>query len=265
MNTALITGASGGIGRELAYHFARDGHRLVLVARSKQKLDTLAQELQEKYAVQADVIVSDLGKPDAVDNVLKELSTQNITVDILVNNAGFGLYGEFYEIEWEEEKEMMMVNMMALTELTKKLVPQMVERKRGRILNVASTAAFQPGPLMAVYYATKAYVLSFSEALENELQGTGVSVSVLCPGPTDTGFQQRASMEESKLLDTGVMSVERAADIAYNQFKAGKTLIIPGTQNKLLALMIRFLPRKMVTKTVRKVQSPKSSSRITRT
>ncbi len=257
MKTALITGASGGIGLKLAHHFAKDGHNLVLVARSKDKLEKLAGNLKDRFNIQTEVIIADLGATGAVDRLLEELSNRNISVDILVNNAGFGLYGEFFETQWEEEKEMMMVNMMALTELTKRLVPSMMERKSGKILNVASTAAFQPGPLMAVYYATKAYVLSFSEALENELKGTGVSVSILCPGPTDTGFQQRASMEESKLLEGGVMSVDQVADIAYKEFMAGKTLIIPGSQNKLLAFMIRFLPRKMVTRTVRKVQERK--------
>ncbi len=257
MKTALITGASGGIGLKLAHHFAKDGHNLVLVARSKDKLEKLADDLKGRYNIQTEVITADLGASDAVNRLLEELSIRNVTVDILVNNAGFGIYGEFYDTNWEEEKEMMMVNMMALTELTKRLVPTMMERQSGKILNVASTAAFQPGPLMAVYYATKAYVLSFSEALENELKGTGISVSILCPGPTDTGFQQRASMEESKLLEGGVMSVDQVADIAYKEFMSGKTLIIPGSQNKLLAFMIRFLPRKMVTRTVRKVQERK--------
>lgn len=257
MKTVLITGASGGIGLKLAHRFAKDGYDAILVARSKEKLDQLAQELKDHYNTQAEVIIADLGASNAVDSVLGELAEKNITVDVLVNNAGFGLYGEFYNTKWEEEKEMMMVNMMALTELTKRLMPAMIARKSGKILNVASTAAFQPGPLMAVYYATKAYVLSFSEALENELKGTGVSISVLCPGPTDTGFQQRASMEDSKLLDSGVMSVDRVADIAYKDFQAGKTVIIPGSQNKLLAFMIRFMPRKIVTKTVRKVQERK--------
>lgn len=253
----MITGASGGIGLELAHHFAKDGHNLVLVARSKQKLENLANELEGKYGMKADVVVADLGESTAVDQVMNEVDKRNIQIEMLVNNAGFGLYGEFHTIDWAQEQEMMMVNMMALTELTKRIVPTMINQKSGKILNVASTAAFQPGPLMATYYATKAYVLSFSEALENELKGTGVSVSILCPGPTETGFQQRASMEDSKLLDGGIMSAEQVADIAYKAFMAGKTLIIPGTQNKLLAFMIRFMPRKLVTKTVRKVQERK--------
>ncbi|MCF6138997.1 SDR family NAD(P)-dependent oxidoreductase [Pseudalkalibacillus berkeleyi] len=257
MKAVMITGASGGIGLKLAHHFAKDGHHLVLVARSKQKLENLAKELEGKYAIKTVVILADLGESTAVEHVMDEIEKRKIQIEMLVNNAGFGLYGEFHTIDWAQEQEMMMVNMMALTELTKRVVPTMINQKSGKILNVASTAAFQPGPLMATYYATKAYVLSFSEALENELKGTGVSVSILCPGPTETGFQQRARMEDSKLLDGGVMSADQVADIAYKAFMDGKTLIIPGTQNKLLSFMIRFMPRKLVTTTVRKVQERK--------
>ncbi|MDX8289758.1 SDR family oxidoreductase [Metabacillus indicus] len=251
MKTVLITGASDGIGKELAYKYAQDGYRLVLAARSEGKLQKLAEELKP-----APVIVKrkDLSDMNQVRELYEELKAESVCVDVLVNNAGFGLYGEFVRTSAEEELNMIDLNIKSITLLAKLFAPDMAERGSGHILNVASTAAFQPGPLMAVYYATKAYVLSFSEAIENELKGTGVSVSVLCPGPTKTGFSDRANLGQSKLFKSGVMDVKEVADAAYKGLHKKKTVIIPGLKNKMLAAAVRFMPRKTVTGVVRKTQ-----------
>ncbi|HZC76160.1 MAG TPA: SDR family oxidoreductase, partial [Ktedonobacterales bacterium] len=195
--TALVTGASSGIGEELARLFARDGYDLVLVARGKTQLEALAAELRQRHGVSLTVLATDLAQPAAAQAIYDELTRAGITVDVLVNNAGYATYGSFTEIPAETELAMLQVNMAALTHLCKLFLPPMVRRGSGRVLNVASTAAFQPGPLMAAYYASKAYVLSLSEALANELRGTGVTVTALCPGPTRSGFQSRAKMEDS--------------------------------------------------------------------
>lgn len=249
--TVLITGASGGIGRELAFQFAKDDYQLVLVARSEKRLQQLADELTTAPVV---IKVKDISNPEGVYELVNELKAENIKVDVLVNNAGFGLYGEFTETSVDEELNMIDLNIKTLTLLTKLLLPSMVKNKTGHILNVASTAAFQPGPLMAVYYATKAYVLSFSEALENELQNTGVGVSVLCPGPTKTGFSDRANLEQSKLFKGNVMDATSVASIAYKGMKQKQSVIIPGMKNRLLTIVVRLLPRKTVTKVVRNAQ-----------
>jgi len=201
--TALITGASGGIGLELAKLFARDRFNLVLVARSRDKLDQLAAELSRKYDMKTLVIAKDLSDHNAPQEVYDEVVKAGIDVDILVNNAGYTMLGKFVELGVQEQMQMAQVNIMTLTHLTRLFLPGMVERGYGNVLNVASTAAFQPGPLMAVYYASKAYVLSFSEAIGNELRGTGVTVTVLCPGPTRTGFQSRGGVEGARLLRLG--------------------------------------------------------------
>ncbi|MCM3005053.1 SDR family NAD(P)-dependent oxidoreductase [Priestia koreensis] len=253
--TVLITGASGGIGKALATHFAKDGHSLVLVARSAEKLTEVKQNLEARYEAQVILFVKDLSNPDHIQQLHDELQEQGIIIDYLVNNAGFGLFGEFIETDTEKELNMIDLNIRSLTHLSKLLLPGMVERRSGGILNVASSAAFQPGPLMAVYYATKAYVLSLSEALENEVRGMGVIVMALCPGPTDTGFSNRADLGKSKLFQSGVMDVETVAEIGYKQFKAGKTIVIPGFKNRLMANSVKFLPRKWVTAIVRKVQA----------
>ena len=200
-NTALITGASSGIGLELANLFARDGNDLVLVARSEGKLRQIASRLEGEFGIATRVLAADLAKPHAAQELVMTLNVHKVTIDALVNNAGFGLAGPFVATDLDKELEMIQVNIVALTELTKLLLPGMVTRRSGRILNLASTAAFQPGPLMAVYYATKAYVLSFSEAIADELRDSGVTVTALCPGPTDTGFAAVASLESSRLFN----------------------------------------------------------------
>jgi len=252
--TALVTGASGGIGEELARLFAADGHSLVLVARSRDKLSALAEELSDKHNVNARVLPADLARAEAPREIFEELQSDAVTVDALVNNAGIGSYGLFAETDAKTELDLLQINVVALTHLTKLFLPQMIARRRGYVLNVASTAAFQPGPLMAVYYASKAYVLSFSEALANETSGTGVRVSVLCPGPTETGFVAAAGMGESKLFDANVMSARAVAVEGYRGMLSGKTVVIPGLRNRLLASGYRFAPRGLITKVVRGIQ-----------
>jgi uncharacterized protein len=256
--TALITGASGGIGLDLAREFAKDGYNLVLVARSKDKLEAIAADFAKQYNISATVIAKDLARTSAPDELYNDIKTQGIQIDALVNNAGFATYGKFVEIPLERELQEMQLNMVTLTHLSKLFGKDMVARRNGKILNVASTAAFQPGPLMAVYYATKAYVLSFSEALANEFEGTGVTVTVLCPGPTESGFQERAAMQESKLVQKGgMMRMMTSAEVAaqgYEAAKRGQTVIIPGFANQMGTLLPRFLPRNMVTRTVRNMQ-----------
>jgi uncharacterized protein len=193
MPLAVITGASTGIGRELALLCARHGYDLVLIARSQSVLEQLASDIYASTGRTARVIAKDLSRPSASTEVFDELTNSATPVDALVNNAGFGLLGKFWELDVNEQVEMINLNILALTHLTRLLLPGMIARRQGRILNVASTAAFQPGPLMTVYYATKAYVVSFSEALHNECRGTGVTVTALCPGPTKTEFQRRAT------------------------------------------------------------------------
>ena len=247
-STALITGASGGIGYELARLFAKDHHNLVLVARSGPKLSQFANELQRQFGVSAKPIALDLAAPRAPQLLFDQLQREGIAVDILVNNAGYGKLGEFAEVPVEEGLGQIQLNVTALTHLTKLFLSPMLERRSGRIMNVASTAGFQPGPLMAVYYATKAYVISFSEALANELGGKGVTVTCLCPGATDTGFASRAGNDKSRLFkQIGPMDAKTVALKGYRGLMAGKTLVIPGLKNWLLAESLRISPRKLVT------------------
>jgi hypothetical protein len=257
--TALVTGASGGIGEELARLFAADGHDLVLVARSRDKLESLAGELESKHGVEANVLASDLSRPEAPREIFDELGRAGVRVDALVNNAGFGSYGPFAETDLRQELELLQVNVVALTHLTKLFLPGMVARREGYVCNVASTAAFQPGPLMAVYYASKAYVLSLSEALANECEGTGVRVSALCPGPTETGFVAAAGMQDSKLFDRGAMTAREVAEAGYRGLLAGKTVVIPGFRNALVARTVGLFPRALVTKVVRGIQEKRNA------
>ncbi|TYR80693.1 SDR family oxidoreductase [Priestia megaterium] len=252
--TVLITGASSGIGKELAYHYAKDGYNIVMVARSLTKLTEIKNDLEKQYGGSVFVIQKDLSKESEIQEVYKLIKQNNMRVDILINNAGFGLFGEFLETDLEDELNMIDLNVKSLTYMTKLFLPDMIKQNKGGILNVASTAAFQPGPLMAVYYATKAYVLSFTEALENELKDTNITVSALCPGPTETGFSDRANLKESKLFKSGVMDVKTVAEIGYKGFKSGKTVIIPGLKNKILAGAVRFAPRTIITSIVRQMQ-----------
>jgi short-subunit dehydrogenase len=247
MSTTLITGASGGIGYELAKLFARDHHNLILVARSGETLAQVAAELQA-HGVTVKTIALDLTELPSPKFLFDQLQREGIDVDILVNNAGFGAFGEFAQMPEDEILGQIQLNIAALTELTRLFAPPMVKRRSGRIMNVASTAAFQPGPLMAVYYATKAYVLSFSEAIANELRGSGVTVTCFCPGATYTGFAKRAGVENSRLFkQVGAMSAEKVALDGYRAVMEGRGLAISGAHNWFVAQSTRFAPRKLVT------------------
>ena len=252
--TALITGASGGIGYELALLFARDGYDCILVARSQDKLKLLAQRLESEDRVRTLVLAKDLSKPSAVDEIFEEVTAASMQVNVLVNNAGFPVFGLFNQTDLQVELEMLQVNVVALTALTKLFLRGMIERRAGRILNLASTAAFLPGPLMAVYYASKAYVLSFSQALSNELRGTGVTVTALSPGPTRTGFQKRGVMEDSRLVQGQIADAASVALAGYRGLMAGKTIVIPGFSNKLIPWVVRLSPRGLVTRVVHRMQ-----------
>jgi short-subunit dehydrogenase len=256
MSTALITGASGGLGEQFAWLLAADHHHVVLVARSKEKMETLAKELSSKYGIRTTVLAHDLSQKDAVESLIKELQDRSLTIDILINNAGFGAYGKFHETGFEHEKQLLQVNIEALTELTKALLPDMVKRKSGKVLNVASTAAFASGPLMAVYYASKAYVLSLSIALNEELKGTGVTVTCLCPGPTKTGFETGAGMQGSRLFKSALMDAKTVSAIGYRAMLHGKPLVVAGLRNKISAFGTRLVPRWLAAKIARAVQAP---------
>lgn len=257
MPTALITGASTGIGYALSRCFAADHHDLILVARQEQKLHAVAEELRGTFGVAAHVIVADLAQPDAPRKLADAVQANALAVDFLVNNAGFGLGGPFSETALAAELEMIQVNIASLVYLTKLFLPAMIERKSGRIMNVASTAAFQPGPFMAVYYATKAFVLSFSEAISNELSGTGVTVTALCPGPTASDFQARANIQETRLIKSkmmGLMSAEAVAQIGYRGLLSGKRVVVPGLMNKLGVQGTRLTPRRLSAQIARILQ-----------
>jgi short-subunit dehydrogenase len=252
--TALITGASTGIGRELAKLCALDGHDLVLVARDRARLAEFADELQKQAGIIAKLFPLDLTAGSAPQFLFDQLARENVVVDVLVNNAGYGKRGTFAEIAGEESVGQIALNVTALTHLTKLFLDPMLARNSGKILNVASTAGFQPGPTMAVYYATKAYVISFSEALADELRGTGVSVTCLCPGVTDTNFQKRAGTEDSTLFRR--QRPMDAATVARDGFRGlmnGKPLVISGLRNWLLAESLRVTPRRLVTAVSRKL------------
>jgi uncharacterized protein len=234
--------------------FAADGFDCILIARSHDRLSELAARLESEYRVKSLVIAKDMGKPAAVDEIYEEVTAAGMSVDVLVNNAGFTLFGPFAETDLTTETEMLQVNVIALTALTKLFIKPMLERHAGRILNLASTAAFEPGPLMAVYYATKAYVLSFSEAIANELQGSGVTVTALCPGPTRTGFQKRGALEDSRLVQGRISDARSVALAGYRGLMAGKTIVIPGLRNKVVPWLVRVTPRRVMTRVVRRMQ-----------
>ena len=246
MAIALITGASSGIGLELARVFAADGVDVILSARSEDKLNALAKEVSDTHGVEAEVIVADLSVAGESQKVYDAVKRNGWDVDYLVNNAGFGVYGLFAETVWQDEADMLEVNVVALSHLTKLFLPDLISKGRGCIMNVASTASFQPGPLMAAYFATKAYVLSFSYAIANELKGTGVTVTALCPGATATGFQSAAGASGSRLFEKRTLPT--GADVAkygYKAMKRGKRVAVHGLINRILAQSNRFAPRSL--------------------
>jgi short-subunit dehydrogenase len=246
--TALVTGASSGIGLELARLLARDGYEVVLAARSARRLEELAVELGS-----ARVVAVDLATPGGA----AELADAVSRVDVLVNNAGFGDFGPFAEASLDKALDMIQLNVTTLTELTRRYLPGMLERRAGRVMNVASTAAFQPGPLMAVYYATKAYVLSFTEAVAEEVRGSGVTLTALCPGPTASGFQAGAEMESSKLVrGKRLPAAAEVAEVGYRAMLAGDPVKVVGLRNQVMAASIRFTPRPVARRVVHRMQQP---------
>jgi uncharacterized protein len=249
--TVLITGASSGIGLELAKCFAADGCKLILVARNRDSLKKLAEELRRKNKIEVVVWPADLSRPETPQKIFSGLAAQKISVDILVNNAGFGAHGSFVKMELSRQLEMLQVNLAALTELTGLFLPGMIERKRGGILNVGSVAGFLAGPGMAVYYATKAFVVSFTEALSEELAGTNLKFSVLCPGPTESNFGNVARGKKIRHVKTPKMSAETVAIHGHRAFRKGKIIAVPGLQNKFFVFMTRLLPRQLPRKMVK--------------
>lgn len=256
--TVLITGASSGIGYEFAKVCAEHKYDLVLVARRKVQLEKIKEDFEHAFEIAVTVLPFDLANPSAPDEIFNFLNRKGITVDILFNNAGFGDFGPFADADWKKLSDMIQVNIAAVTYLTKLFLPGMIKRRQGKILNIASTAAFGPGPLMAVYYATKGFVLSFTEALAKELQGTGVTCTVLCPGPTATGFQALAGSKQSRLVSGKKLPTARqVAEFGFDAIFKGKVVAIPGVINSLLVQLPRFLPRKTVTDLVYKIQESK--------
>lgn len=247
--TVLITGASSGIGAELVRCFARDGSDLILCARREEALRDVAHSVEDTFGVSTRVLSADLSEPEAPRFIADQLSSDGVAVDVLVNNAGFGLRGPFAELDAARQVDVIGVNVTALTHLSRLFLPSMVERGRGGILNVGSTAGFQPGPNMAVYYATKAYVLSLSEALAQEVSASGVTVTCLAPGPTKTEFADRAGMNDAFLFESGAaMTPEAVAAHGHRAFREGRSLAVPGLPNKAGAFATRFLPRSVASK-----------------
>ena len=242
MTRAIVTGASGGLGLEFARLLARSGANLVLVARSGDKLEKIAAELRATNGVSVEIVVQDLGVPDAAARLVERASS----CDILVNNAGFANHGRFWELSPESIREEMLLDVVTLTELTRAYIPGMRDRGKGRVLNVASTAGFLPGPYMAVYYASKAYVISFSQAIAEELRGSGVTVTCLCPGATDTGFAARADMGKTMLFRMRMADAASVAKAGFDAMMAGKDMCIPGLSNKLTTLSTKVTPRRLL-------------------
>jgi len=254
---ALITGASSGIGAELAKLCAKDGYPVILVARRGDRLTALAESLEREYAVTARVLTADLADPRACETLHRQVSGEPVA--ILINNAGFGLRGPLTGTDWAVEASLIQVNVTALAHLTKLFATDMVKRGTGRILNVASTAAFVPGPFMAMYYASKAFVLSFSLSVANELQGTGVSVTVLCPGPTKTEFIQVAGIADSRLFEGSAMTAEDVALEGYKAMLAGRPEIIAGARNRWMMRLTRLAPRTLLANITRRLNSSAQS------
>ncbi|MFN8276648.1 MAG: SDR family oxidoreductase [Chitinophagales bacterium] len=255
MATALITGASNGIGYELAKIHAAKKDNLVLVARNERRLQEIKSELESAFGISVLILPKDLSATNSAAEVYTAVQQQKITVEYLINNAGFGDFGMFYEGDWQKQEQMIQLNITALTHLTRLFLPDMVQRRSGRIMNVASTAAFQPGPTMAIYYATKAYVLHFSEAVNNEVSDKGVTVTALCPGATESGFQAAAAMEESALVKGKKLpSSKEVAEYGYHAMMAGKPVAIHGFINAIMANSVRLMPRQLVVRVTRMFQ-----------
>ena len=255
---ALITGASSGIGLELAHVAASNHLNLILLARNAERLMQLRTELEDLYPVKVLAVGCDLSDRETAEKIEILLESRKIIPDILINNAGFGLYGSFDKTDIVKELNMLQLNIVTLTQLTKIIYQKMIARGSGKIMNVSSVAGFMPGPLMSVYYASKAYVLSFTEALANEAMGTGVTVTVLCPGPTSTNFEKNASAEKSLLFKNfgKIPSAQEVAKYGWASLMKGKTTAVYGAKNRWMLFLTRFMSRKALTSMVRKMQRP---------
>ena len=253
IKTALITGGASGLGYEFALLLAKDSYNLILIDIDSEKLNDTKNKLESSCQTQVITITKDLSIQNAAEDIFKQL--QQTPIDVLINNAGFGLFGSFAETDWERESAMLNLHIMTTTHLTKLLLKGMIKRNHGKILNMSSLAAFQPGPLMAIYYASKAYILSFSEAIANELKGTGVSVTVLCPGQTKTSFQQVVSEKTSEnKINFNIACPKEVAAYGYKAMQRGKVVVVPGVINKFLSKLPRVIPRNIAANIVRKIQ-----------
>jgi len=256
LKAVLVTGASRGIGYELARLAAEDGYNPVLVSRTEEDLFKVKDRLETEFSVQGKVIAGDLSQPETPSKIYEELSDSNYRIELLFNNAGRGQMGEFTATNWEIDREMMHLNMDALVHLTKLFLPEMKERGEGGILNVSSLAAFQPGPMMALYYASKAFVQSFSEALAEEVNSYGINVTALSPGPVETEFKIKGDTPETKQSDRSVaLDPEYVARSGYRGLKTGKRIVVPGKLTSIAPQLVRFLPRKIVAKFVNMLNS----------
>ena len=252
----LITGASGGIGEGFAHCAAGDGHPLILVARNEAELHRVRGVIGARYAVPVTVIASDLGQAGACERLARELEARGITPGIVVNNAGFGLIGKAAALDREEQLGMIDLNIRALTDLTLRYLPEMIASGSGGVINVASVAGFLPGPNMAVYFATKAFVISLTDALSAETRGKGITLTALCPGPVETGFQARAGMKNVRGLSRSTLpSAQAVADAGWRGFKEGERVVIPGALNKLTAYGLRGAPRRLILPFIRRAMA----------
>lgn len=257
--TALVTGAASGLGLELALLLAKDSYNLILIDIDEENLQRSQEQISAENEVDIQLLTKDLSKPNVAEEIFREIN--QTPIDVLINNAGFGLFGTFTDTDWERESQMLNLHIMTTTHLTKLLLKGMVEKDSGRILNMSSLAAFQPGPLMSLYYASKAYILSFSEAIANELKGTGVTVTVLCPGQTNTSFQSVVSDSSSdNKIGFNIACPKSVALYGYKAMMKGKTVAIPGKINKFLATIHRFVTRGMATKIIRNIQEKNRES-----
>lgn len=247
----LITGASSGIGYELAKLYASDGYNLILIARNIDRLKIVKSELN-KYNVEIKILSLDISMDHDIEKLFNYVEINKLKINTLINNAGIGTFGDFKEIEWKNEEQLIDINIKALTKLTKYFLPKIIENKNGGILNVASTAAFSPGPRMAAYYASKAYVLNLTEAIYEECKETEIKVSCLCPGPVKTGFQSKAGIKKSEAAKKYLMDAKDVAGVCYRDFNKGKLIIIPGLKNKLLIIANKLLPRSISRKIILK-------------
>ena len=256
---ALITGGSVGIGAALAEVFAGHGHDLILVSRTREKLEARGRAIHDRSGVDVVCLAEDLTDPDGARRLHEAVMSRGLHVDYLVNNAGVGVYGKFATTNLDAELKMIQLNVTSVVDLTKRFLQHMIERRSGRILNVASTAAFVPGPWMSVYYATKAFLLSFSQAIDYELKANGITVTTLCPGPTESEFKVRAGSQRSRLFEAFVMDAPRVARVGYDAMMKGKAVAIPGLRNKLIPVAARLGPRSLIAELSHRAARPTES------